>query len=80
MAERIHVYPVTRRNKSDHRTDKTGMCWCAPRVVQVCPESDDKGNCPETCWKCDGTGWVEPYDDALNLCILHNEGQFFDER
>jgi hypothetical protein len=79
MADRIHVYPVTKRNKSDHRTDSSEMCWCGPLIRQVCPESPSKGDCAADCWRCEGTGWVEPYDDTLSIAILHKEGQFFDE-
>ena len=88
--ERIHIYPVRRKGgTSDHRTDSSEQCWCVPELRQVCPEereptycSDpkfaDNGKCNKDCWRCKGTGLVEPYDDTLKVLIIHKEEQFLD--
>jgi len=77
MSERIHIYPVSGRH-SDHRTDKSEICWCDPEVKQVCPESDDNGKCEDDCWRCKGSGLVDPYDEELNYLIIHKPGQLGD--
>ena len=77
MSDWIHVYPV-RKKKSDHITKKHGDCWCNPEVKQVCSESDEEGNCESGCFKCGGSGTVEPYDEDLNYLVIHKEHQLSD--
>lgn len=78
MSDRIHIYPVHGRNKSDHWTGKKGFCWCDPDERNVCPESDEKGNCKAGCFRCGGSGLVEIYDPELNVLIIHKPGQLND--
>ena len=74
----VHIYPVTGRLKSDHRVDKTDTCWCQPVYKQPCSEQDDQGQCQKTCWRCQGEGIADPYDEALGWMLVHKEGQFLD--
>ena len=73
--DRIHIYPVYGRNRSTHKTNKSCACWCEPEYMQVCPESDERGNCVDGCYRCGGRGLVRPYDDTLPMLIEHREGQ-----
>ena len=64
MSDYIHIYPVRKSNRTDHITKKHKECWCNPDLKQVCAESEDNGKCPETCFKCSGSGLVEPYEET----------------
>ena len=76
VRERYHIYPVDKKNRSTHCTDKTGMCWCKPEEMQTCPEQPDhQAYCPEDCWKCGGTGIIPVYDDHMAILIIHKHGQ-----
>ena len=77
MPERYHIYPV-RKNKSNHWTGKSGDCWCDPKEQNVCPESNKKGKCIKTCYRCGGSGLVDVYDPDLNILIIHYDGQLED--
>ena len=66
---------ITKKNKA------TGLplpCWCDYEQMNVCSESDPKGNCPKTCWRCQGRGLVPVYDLDLTVLLIHSEGQLTD--
>ena len=88
MSERIHVYPLDKkihvktkkgtlisRWSSTHCTDKSGMCWCKPKIMQACPEWEHEygRNCKPNCWRCGGEGVVEPYNEEYSYLIIHNK-------
>src|SRR3990167_7257279 len=88
MSDRIHVYPLdkiievttkkgnkVKRHTSTNCTDKSGMCWCKPRVMQGCSEWEPENgrNCKPDCWRCGGVGLVEPYDFDYSMIIIHNK-------
>lgn len=78
MENKLHIFPVYTKGKNlktTHVTDKSGMCWCKPEFKQVCSESNCRGICKPDCWKCSGEGLVEPYDDDLNLLLIHKAKQ-----
>lgn len=76
--QRIHVYPVDRKNRSTHITKKHGQCWCEPEHMNVCSESDAQGECVPGCWRCGGRGLVPVYDPDLPILLVHREGQLTD--
>lgn len=48
----------------------TGLgCWCAPEVLQPCPQCDEPP--APGCWRCAGRGLVEPFDDGLPCVVIH---------
>lgn len=74
ISQDVHTLPVG--DLVDH--DGTGFaCWCAPRVLMVCPGCEGEGVPPDTCWRCGGAGAVpcerpEAYDGAAPLHVIHN--------
>jgi len=73
MQDKIHIYPVDNKNRSSHCTDKSLMCGCKPKQMQVCAESNEDGKCKPSCVICSGSGLVKPYDDELNILVIHND-------
>lgn len=75
MSDRIHIYPITGRNTSDHITKMHEECWCNPEVMQVCCEANKYGECIRGCFKCAGTSIIKPYDPDEDYLIIHKEYQ-----
>lgn len=76
--QRIHIFPMFSTGgpyRTTHCTDKSEMCWCKPELKQVCSESNEHGRCKANCWSCGGSGLVDPYDNDLNVLIIHKLGQ-----
>jgi hypothetical protein len=49
-------------------------CWCGPELTQICPEwGGEVDACAETCWRCHGEGWVEPYDPERRTLVVHRK-------
>ena len=60
-------------------------CWCNPQFRQACPEceyGEGLAGVAEVfpgqalvveCWRCDGLGLVEPYDDLEPKIVVHGE-------
>ena len=62
-------------------------CWCNPQFRQACPECGEGfAGVAEVfpvasprvapiveCWRCDGHGLVEPYDDLEPKIVIHGE-------
>lgn len=75
MADRIHIYPVDKRGRSTHTTDKSEFCFCCPETKQLCPESqeNDRGDpvCPPGCYRCGGSALVDPFDEEQVILIIH---------
>lgn len=72
---RIHIYPVDSRGRTTHRTKKDEVCWCDLEERQVCPESNSKGVCKQTCFRCSGSGEVPYYDEDLPVMLVHSQEQ-----
>ena len=71
----IHIYPVNRTTgTTSHFTGTKIPCWCNPEIKKNCSESNEQGKCLFGCWRCGGSGLVEPYDDNNCNFIIHNEG------
>lgn len=64
-----------------HMTDDPD-CWCGPEILQPCPEciekADDKPN-PD-CFRCEGRGLVDEYDEDMPSLIVHRELLTDDEK
>ena len=77
--ERLHIFPIetTARGgfRTTHSTDKTGMCWCKPRNMQVCPDADMSGRCDADCWRCHGESMVAASDPEQRVLIIHSNHQ-----
>ncbi len=61
---------------SKHREHDEGDkgCWCGPELWQICPEwGGEIDACAETCWRCHGEGWVEPYDPERRTLVIHRK-------
>lgn len=74
LPERLHIYPVTGRNQSDHQTGKSRACWCEPEYMQLCEEADEHGDCLPSCWKCGGRGLARYTDETQKMLIVHRAG------
>ncbi len=77
---KIHVFPLdvkkpNGRWTTSHCTDKTGMCGCKPELKQTCPEWEEEygRTCKPNCWRCGGSGLVEPFNPKWSTLIIHNE-------
>jgi hypothetical protein len=62
----------------EHVTDnRTGECWCNPRVIQACPIcfAEPAPDSPP-CLACRGEGWGDWFtsDPEWPTVIIHNEG------
>ncbi len=68
---RVHIFPADAQHRSFHQMTPSG-CWCEPTPRQVCPESDEVGQCQPGCYRCGGTGWVWWYDAVLPIVLLHS--------
>lgn len=53
-----------------HQTNDR-FCWCNPEIVQSCPQCEIYSKAD--CWRCGGRGVVEPYDDSLDVIVVHRE-------
>lgn len=58
-----------------HDLDNRG-CWCKPEILQPCPSCslDDRD---VDCWRCEGRGLVDQYDNDAPVIIVH---RYDDER
>lgn len=75
--ERIHIYPVTERNRTTHETTKSGECWCEPTPRQVCAEARwnrrrQEYECAESCFRCGGAVCVLPYAEGEAILLMHS--------
>jgi hypothetical protein len=61
------------RSPLQHDCDNE-FCWCSPELKQVCPECCEEGLLiTPKCWRCEGTGLVDLYDDILPVLIIHRD-------
>jgi len=74
IPERIHIYPVIGRNRSDHQTGKSRACWCEPEYMQLCPEANPRGDCASTCYRCGGRGLIRYVNEDEKMVIVHRGG------
>ena len=60
------------------------ICWCKPQLCQACPECENGEGLEGVgavlqrasfvdCWRCDGHGLVEPYDELEPKILVHTD-------
>ncbi|KKL54385.1 hypothetical protein LCGC14_2265900 [marine sediment metagenome] len=58
------------------------VCWCNPQLAQACPDCENGEGLQAVaavivmapfvdCWRCNGHGLVEPYDDSEPKILVH---------
>ena len=68
LTEAAFLEALAELRASAHKTDGDGSdCPCKPDIFQPCPE------CSATpgCWRCGGSGTVEPYDEDEPVVVVH---------
>lgn len=80
VQDRSHIFPIIKPEHgrgftTTHCTDKSGMCWCKPKNMQLCPDTNKNGRCSKDCWRCRGENMVPVYDEVNQVFIIHSQRQ-----
>ena len=51
-----HVYPL--HDAIEHMTDLSGLCWCDPNTLKLCPACEAEPEAEPDCWRCKGLGTI----------------------